>query len=45
MGEALLVCEESGCASDDDARGWAAFLAENTNGLEPTWTAPGFVST
>jgi hypothetical protein len=34
----LLTCEECGCPSDDDARGWVAFLAED-DGLEPTSVA------
>jgi hypothetical protein len=32
----LLVCEECGYSSHDEARGWAAFLGEDTEGIEPT---------
>jgi hypothetical protein len=35
----LLVCEECGCVSDDDARGWSAYLAEDVEGVAPTSVA------
>ena len=34
-----LVCEECGCSSDEEARGWVAFLAEDAEGVEPTSVA------
>jgi hypothetical protein len=33
--EAILVCEECREASDEEARGWIALLAEDVHGLEP----------
>ena len=30
-----LVCDECWCESDDEARGWVAFLAEDPEGVEP----------
>ena len=35
----LLVCDECRCVSDDEARGWVAFLGEDTDGIEPTTVA------
>ena len=35
-GDVLLVCGECGCASDEHARGWAAFNGEDPDGIEPT---------
>jgi hypothetical protein len=34
--DVLLICAECGCASDRDARGWAAFTGEDADGIEPT---------
>jgi hypothetical protein len=31
----LLICEECGRLSGDQARGWAAFLGEDAEGREP----------
>jgi hypothetical protein len=35
-GNVLLTCGECGCASDEHAKGWAAFADEDPDGLEPT---------
>ena len=35
-GYLLLICGECGCASDQHARGWAAFTGEDPDGREPT---------
>jgi hypothetical protein len=35
-GDVLLICGECGCASDEHARGWAAFTGEDPDGIEPT---------
>jgi hypothetical protein len=32
----LLTYAECGCSSDEEARGWAAFSGEDTEGIEPT---------
>lgn len=31
-----LACEECGCVSRGEAEGWAAFLGEDREGVEPT---------
>jgi hypothetical protein len=35
-GDVLLICGECHCASDEHARGWAAFTGEDPDGIEPT---------
>ena len=36
IGSPRLVCAECGCVSRGEAEGWAAFLAEDTAGVEPS---------
>jgi hypothetical protein len=38
-GDVLLICDESGCASNEYAAGWAAFHGEDPDGIEPTSVA------
>jgi hypothetical protein len=35
-GDVLLICGECGCASDEHAKGWAAFTGEDPDERDPT---------